>query len=264
MEYSPSAISLYRDCPLSFYFQYIENLREDDEVREDIGADIFGNLFHKAMELIYSEDRSAHQRDKGYIENIVDRAFLDILMMKSEDIRGRDLIIRELLKRYISYTLEADRLVGGLVVMKTEKVYKCRFCIDAQKRLFVTLKGIVDRIDSTEKGNRVVDYKTGRVNAKTGIDPKHLDQLYFYLLLLTAPENRILPGIERVTLDIFYVREGYRKSYREAVPSEESFNAFKGEMRDILLEILNPDSDFVMTEDLTKCGYCPFKDICNR
>ena len=263
-EYSPSAISLYRDCPVRFYFQYIENLREDDEVREEIGADIFGSLFHKAMELIYTDDNSAHHREKRYIESIVDKAFLDILMMKSEDIRGRNLVIRELLKRYVTYTLEADRLVGGLVVMKTEKVYKCRFCIDAQKELFVTLKGIVDRIDSTEIGNRVVDYKTGRVNVKTGIEPKHLDQLYFYLLLLTAPENRILPGIDRVTLDIFYVREGYRKSYREAVPSEESFNAFKEEMKETLLEILNPDADFVMTDDLTKCGYCPFKDICNR
>ncbi|MBE0654035.1 MAG: PD-(D/E)XK nuclease family protein, partial [Bacteroidales bacterium] len=52
---SPSALTTYMDCPLRFYFSYLAGIREEDEASEEIDASGFGSLYHKSMELIYSD-----------------------------------------------------------------------------------------------------------------------------------------------------------------------------------------------------------------
>jgi hypothetical protein len=49
---SPSAINMYINCKLSFYFRYVVGLKAADKVSEDIDSQIFGTLFHEAAQLI--------------------------------------------------------------------------------------------------------------------------------------------------------------------------------------------------------------------
>jgi len=46
---SPSAINTYLDCKLKFFFKYIAEIKETEEIKEEIDAVLFGNLFHYAM-----------------------------------------------------------------------------------------------------------------------------------------------------------------------------------------------------------------------
>ena len=50
---SPSALSLYLRCPLQFFYRYVAGL---DEYKEEDPMDsrLFGNIFHKAAQLLYS------------------------------------------------------------------------------------------------------------------------------------------------------------------------------------------------------------------
>lgn len=50
---SPSAINTYLECKLKFYFKYIAKIKEKEELKEEIDAVLFGNLFHYAIELLY-------------------------------------------------------------------------------------------------------------------------------------------------------------------------------------------------------------------
>ena len=52
---SPSALNEFLNCSLRFYFHHIAGLPQPEEVTEDIDARIFGNLLHKAMQILYGD-----------------------------------------------------------------------------------------------------------------------------------------------------------------------------------------------------------------
>ena len=39
---------------------------------------------------------------------------------------------------------------------------------------------------------------------------------------------------------------------------------YKKELNTLLVEIFDPGVNFTQTDDIRKCGYCPYKGICNR
>ena len=51
---APTSISCYLKCPLKFYIKYIEK-RQDDTPKEDIQANIIGNIIHSTFENFYKE-----------------------------------------------------------------------------------------------------------------------------------------------------------------------------------------------------------------
>ncbi|HBI81011.1 MAG TPA: hypothetical protein DDY04_03450, partial [Bacteroidales bacterium] len=51
---SPSALSEYKNCPLSFFFNRVLSISPPDELEEELDAMGIGSVFHKAMEEIYS------------------------------------------------------------------------------------------------------------------------------------------------------------------------------------------------------------------
>src|SRR5690606_12758921 len=51
---SPSAINVWLDCRLKFYFQYVVQIREREEVQEKIDPAVFGNLAHYSLEFLYT------------------------------------------------------------------------------------------------------------------------------------------------------------------------------------------------------------------
>ncbi|MDR2911702.1 MAG: PD-(D/E)XK nuclease family protein [Alistipes sp.] len=51
---SPSLFFTYVECPLKFYFRGVARLRPDDEVTEGVDSALLGNIFHRAMQLIYT------------------------------------------------------------------------------------------------------------------------------------------------------------------------------------------------------------------
>ena len=42
-------------CRLQFYFKYIAELREQEELSEEVDAPLFGNILHQAMNFLYMD-----------------------------------------------------------------------------------------------------------------------------------------------------------------------------------------------------------------
>ncbi|MGC9344042.1 MAG: PD-(D/E)XK nuclease family protein, partial [Bacteroidales bacterium] len=80
---SPSALTTFMDCSLRFYFSYVAGIKEEDEATEEIDASGFGSLYHKTLELIYSNftgkeitDRIlSEQMEEENIKQHLDQAF---------------------------------------------------------------------------------------------------------------------------------------------------------------------------------------------
>ena len=289
---SPSALNTYLDCKLKFYFQNIAGIRQQDELLEDVDPRLFGNLFHWAAEEIYGrfintiiqkEDLEALLIKKQLIEKAILTAFRNEYYKDNElnevTLTGNNILIAEHLKTYLEQMIRNDLKLVPFRLIGLEREFESSFELKLNKQLHtIKLGGIVDRIDETREGIRIIDYKTGR-NLK--LDFKSMDDLfdrnykerkkevmqtlvYSEIFNRQNPEKTIIPAIYKIDRffdDDFSPRIKFKKQdflYREVA------NDFLKGLENLLHEIFSESNSYTQTPDKRKCTNCPFNKICRR
>lgn len=177
---SPSAINRYLRCPLMFYYSTVCQLREADDDEQEIDNVIFGNIFHRAAELIY-DDLSCHGKrpvtadmidglvkDGAKMEAILDQAFSEKLFKIDRAgyhprYNGLQLLNRNVLLIYLRRLLRIDKANAPFDILALETDFYKEFSFEVNGiRRVIRLGGQVDRLDRVGRQVRVVDYKTGR------------------------------------------------------------------------------------------------------
>jgi CRISPR/Cas system-associated exonuclease Cas4 (RecB family) len=193
---SPSAINTYMKCPLKFYFNYVADLRPDDEVSEDVDKPMFGTIFHYAIQKLYepyigkpfpSTELKKLAENKELITQKLNNAFAVNLFHQPEKdeagniiqygidrrlaLNGTQLINRHVIREFIVNQVTTDTKMaeqlenegGYLQIISQEKKY-------VTKKNDLLLGGYIDRLDLlvSPNGNRIriIDYKTSN-NAHT-------------------------------------------------------------------------------------------------
>lgn len=279
--YSPSAISTYMRCSMKFYYQYIKQLKEEDELTEDIDAVLFGSLFHKTMELTYQEFREQKITQtiindeilKSDLDKIVEEAFKEVVHV--EEIAGKNIIIKEMIKEYAKAVLNYDaRQVSPFIYEGSEGEYEANIEIDENNTL--KIKGIIDRLDKIGDRFRIVDYKTGskkasfkKENIKDMFSQKefntweHVFQLYFYLTILR--ESKKIENADNVLLSLYYVTDLFNRKSSDFEVTEDDCKTFRGQLITLFVDtIWNREESFKLCEDTDFCQNCSFKILCNR
>lgn len=181
---TPTAINRYMRCPLQFYFNYVEGLREPNEEDEDlIDSRMFGNIFHTAAQLLFERmmERSPRimagdidqlLKQRVDIERVVDKAFCMEFFKQSDgkpatsmpELNGLQIINREVIIHYLRLLLQLDRQLTPFTVLRLEADVVVPLHI-ASLGITTTIGGRIDRLDSIihkgEERIRVIDYKTG-------------------------------------------------------------------------------------------------------
>ena len=170
---SASLINNYINCPLQFYFTAVEGLYEEDEVRESVESDLFGSIFHKLMEKIYSRYKSktitpdaltAIAKDDALLTRLLEEAFAEYYFKRKDDPRplvGQHYLIGEILRSYVKQTLEMDKQFTPFEFVAAEYRFGQDMPYRLSDNLIVNFKGIIDRIDRVGDSYRIIDYKTG-------------------------------------------------------------------------------------------------------
>ena len=213
---SPTALNRYLRCPLQFYYNHLADIKEPQQSDEDqIDNRAFGNIFHRAAELIYrritvqsplvrKSDIQDLIKNKHIIEQIVDQSFREELFKSHSEssskpqYNGLQIINREVIISYLEQMLKIDEQLAPFSVIGLE--HKVNIPLSISTNLSITITGIIDRIDRIthlEAGEmiRVVDYKTGRIATQAimgveeifngkNISQKHAD--YYLQTLLYA------------------------------------------------------------------------------
>ncbi len=182
---SPSALNKYLRCPKLFYYDKVVGLKETQTDNID-DRRLFGNIFHKAAELMYSAIRTPQneitkeaislllgKEGSACIQQFVDDAFSQELFNgRKPHYDGLQLINREVVCTLIRQLLKADLELAPFHIEGLEaRAYEdMTFTVNGQERTF-TIGGFIDRLDRiTDDGGgevlRVVDYKTGSKEQK--------------------------------------------------------------------------------------------------
>jgi len=152
------------------------------------------------------------------------------------------------------------------------------------KYLEVYLGGIIDRIDKTNEGIRVLDYKTGKAETKfktienlfdkdTKKQNKAVLQTLIYCMFYDykyAPSEPIIPGIY-ILKDVFSKNYNYKLTENYDYGKNRDINdysVFKDELKkglnNMVMEMFDRNTDFVQTDDDKSCSSCPYKELCHR
>jgi len=288
---SPTAIDMYIDCPLKFYFHHIAKIAEEDEVSDEIDSAGLGNIFHATMYSLYKNyigkeikkvDLQEITKNKKLIEESILEAFNEYFLKKENgkasllDIQGKNIIVYNVILKYINNLLEYDMGIAPFTMLYLENSVESKVEIN-KKTMSISIGGIIDRVDEKDNYLRVIDYKTGgKNNIKTKMIAELFDhsierrnspllQTLIYSSIISKTNTKsIIPGL-------YYIRELFDKDYDWKIKSDKenvTFDAVKNEfeegLQQIIEEIFNREFEFHQTEFDEKCSYCNFREICER
>ena len=291
--FSASSLNKYLDCPLRFYYEEVEGIREQDDVVEDVDAGIFGTIFHRVMEAVYNpfvgrvvtqEDLQAKRLFGERGERLDDWVTAAFAHEHIHEIAGQNLILKELVAHLVKQVVAVDRRLasrsGGIHILGTERKEDFPVSLPVSGRK-VRLFGAIDRIDSCVPGiERIVDYKSGKVDndncrevsdlfdvSKGSNRPGVAFQLHFYALLM----NRIHPGrLVRYDPCIYSLRSIFTEEPKSYEIASDRIEAFETQLLSLIEEIFDPALPFEPRPDIGEdpgksvCRFCNFKRLCNR
>lgn len=273
VRWSASTLSAYINCPLQFYFKKIARLREQDEIEDNLDSAGFGNVFHKAMELIYKNEKvitvSVIDRLVPQIKDVVKKAFQLEFSGAQNGPEGRNLILVKAIEKLVEKVLDHDRADAPFSIFMAEMFSNFKLEINPIAGL-ADFTGKIDRVDDMNGYMRILDYKTGKTDFNKNTEtedlfsnPKHqiLFQTFFYGLMISKnyPGRKIKLGIyplKKISTGIIYPKKEFLQ--------EEELLKFEDHLKLLMTEIYNKDIPFAQTEDTDRCQYCEFRGICNR
>ncbi len=292
---SASMWKKYLTCPLDFYFRYVMEFGEEDSVEEEIENSTFGTFIHDTLEELYTPfarvDANGEERKPPpppLRSTDIERMLKDFRLVLEQQFmrhfngdkeaftKGKNLLSYqmaiELTERFLRSELNFLALQTEPVYIEAlEQEYESMIEVEVNGQVKkVHLRGFIDRIDRIGDKVRIIDYKSGKVQATdvefrlkdTDVESiveslasrKHLLQLIQYAWLYRekhgiVPESSIISfisgGNQPFTLDT------------RQVPLEEVVNDYPQYIAQILKELYDPEIPFVHTEQqFSYCQYC--------
>ena len=282
---TPTAINVFQRCPVQFYYRYVCALREPDlpDDEQELDNRIFGNIFHEAADIIYSQlpkdiERpmlTALLQQPATIARAVDEAFHRLL--PDRPVGGLHLINREVIIHYLRQLITIDIRLTPFTIIGLE--------CDVQRPLTIgslqtTIGGRIDRLDRMNDGSiRVVDYKTGSKRPKFLADVddifrrekihEHSDyylQTFVYSDIVRSQYNCA------VSPALLFIQHASTENYdptlcfgkqriSDVADYTARFNELLGETLD---DIFSADNAFVPTDDQRICRTCPYALLCGK
>ena len=171
--FSPSALTNYLYNPYQFYTQKILKLSEYKEVEETVASNTMGTIIHDTLDALYqpyigqflSLDNLKEMFAK--VDELVSFYFKEHFH-NSDVFTGKNRLIFEVSKDYVNRFLENEKTLvsenNQLKIIATEENLETTIEIESFD-FPIKIRGQVDRIDELNGVTRIIDYKTGKVEA---------------------------------------------------------------------------------------------------
>ncbi|MEI9920625.1 MAG: PD-(D/E)XK nuclease family protein [Bacteroidota bacterium] len=288
---SPSSLNDYIECSLRFYLKQVAQMKEADEVEEEVDARVLGSILHDVAFWLYGELRDKRNGlvnaedlsvSDEQIDRLIDRAFREFYHMKEDEpvvYEGKRIVVKEIVKTFLRKVLERDSEHAPFEIRMLEEDFNEKIDLPSGKR--VRVGGKIDRADATRGTVRIVDYKTGVDELKFDNivslfdgESKHnkaafqtILYAYVYFLHHNSPTEKIQPGLmNRNSLfgkDFkFGLKVGNDREPMEDV--KPMLQEFGQRLHDVVGEIFNPFIPFKQTSNTKSCMYCLYKSLCRR
>lgn len=301
--FSPTAFSTYLRCPIRFFYRYISETREPDDTEEGvIDNRTFGNVFHRAAQLMYEQllprdmitthdiDQLLYPQNSSKLVTVISQAVAEELFHLPEGTRrhprlnGMQLISTQVVETYLRQLLRIDRQLAPFCVVAHEHDVRQMMTVELSSGEIrkLTIGGRIDRIDLVGNTLRVVDYKTGSSQQRPvatvddifnpgNVRLRHTDyylqaMLYSRILQQTYPQA----SGKHVSPALLFVQHAGAKDYNPVLSiggnSIDDISIlgedFDCHLQQLAAEILDTETPFCPTSDKARCTTCAYRMLC--
>ena len=286
-KFSPSSLNVYLSCPLSFYYRNVLDVREEEEVSEDLDAAKFGNILHHTMEDLYKPfvgkvlNADSIKEVRKRVVNSIKRSFARYYGQEYSgdfSLEGKNILGLEIINNYVLKILEKDELACPFEIVGLEQKYSYDLPINLSgKQVKVGLKGIIDRVDRVNGVIRIMDYKTGKDESSFKDIPglfdssddkrnKAIFQTFFYAYLFLKNNIQFKDG--PIISGLYNLKELYSPNFDPRIKLKAHRGStciddilpfigdYEAHLSGLIREIYDPDIPFMHREDQDKCFYC--------
>ncbi len=287
---SASAMNKYLACPLDFYYRYLADLGEDQDVEEELEANTFGTFIHDTLEELYTP--YAHYTSDGtkktptppplsvsgidtmisQYKQILHKQFMkhfngdESLFLKGKNLLSYEMamaITRNLLLEEREFVNKSSEPID-IIMLEMKLTKSIEIEVNGTKKL-IHFSGLVDRIDKVGNNYRVIDYKSGKVTEKdvkfkqldTPIlsfkNCKHAVQLALYCLFFKERFNHF--PAEAKIISLVDVKANYNLNIEDGT-TDDVCNSLVDLVTDIITELYETEEVISHNPDSKYCSYC--------
>ncbi|RIA11036.1 PD-(D/E)XK nuclease superfamily protein [Flavobacteriaceae bacterium MAR_2010_72] len=272
--FSPSSLTNYIRNPIDLYYEKILGIKPFEELEETVAANTLGSVIHHTLETLYTPIINQFL-SKDYITSLKPliaptvKAHFKSLFKDGDFSKGKNLIVFEIAKRYVSNflekELEAINAGNTIKIIGLEVPYGTYLNLP-ELDFPVRLKGTVDRIDEFNGVTRIIDYKSGKViqSQIEIVDWEDLltdytkfsksFQVLSYAYLLHQQDTNCLPveggiiSFKNLQGDYFLKfgkKDSSRSRTKDQLINQDTLEAFFIQLKKLILELCNPKIPFV-------------------
>jgi len=241
MRVSYSSVETYQNCPLKYKFREIDKIPEPKSKEA-----IFGTLIHSVMKYIHTPSLlapSAEQALDYFAKSWNSEVYENEMEERAAFTQGVTMI-----QNYYSHNKPSDYTIVDL---------ESRFAIeiDAKETNKHIVSGIIDRIDKTEDGYEIIDYKTTRkMPSQDKVDNNIQLSIYLKAFLNRYPKEN--ERLDKITVSLYYLKHGVKLSSKRTVEQLAVLEkTFLGVIKSIEAEKFDP-----LLSPL--CDWCGYQKIC--
>ncbi len=241
MRISYSTFDSYRNCPLKYKFKEIDKIKEPKSKEA-----IFGTLIHSVLKYIHTPailaptiDQALDYFSKGWNSEVYENE----LEERSAFSQGVTII-----QNYITHNHPNDYTIIDL---------ESHFSIDIGDEITGkhTISGIIDRIDKTEDGYEIIDYKTTRkMPSQDKVDNDIQLSVYLKAFLDRYPKE--IDHLDKITVSLYYLKHGVKLSSKR---TKEQLEALEKSFLDVIKSIEEAKFEPMLSP---LCDWCGYQNIC--
>ncbi len=277
-EYTATSLDTYLKCPLKFYYRYILDLKEKDEVAEEIDSLDVGNLVHRALGQFFKPVIGSKLKKEDLDEARLERAVGEVFEKAyGANLKGSAYLVKrqvtEQLREFIqNYQLPLLTAQPIDILGVEEEISVVR-----DEHMF---SGRIDRIERRGDEIFIIDYKISSDDTRYKIKRKKFDlenpgtwsdsigsiQLPMYSLLYSqwagVSAEKIVPMyllLGKVSID--------EKIESRLEPEDEARGSTHEALQKVIMSLVREINDasvpFRPTEDQKRnCPECAYQAIC--
>jgi putative RecB family exonuclease len=231
VQLSYSAIAAYDDCPRQYWYRHIQQL----PVVQSAEA-VHGVILHEVLRRAGELRRGGKKVTAVALRAIHDEVWRTFPFPDSRRAPA--------FKRNGAAELEAFRSRGGFEGAPAYLEQPFEVAVDGWK-----LRGVIDRIDQTEEGWKIIDYKSGRPIARRKRDL----QVALYALGASAAMH-----LEPLDLEVVYLASGESLQVEDAARLVREAEARGTEVADGIRA-----GRFPSKPERRRCRLCPYRLACS-
>lgn len=240
MRISYSALDSYQNCSLKYKFQNIDHIKTPKSKEA-----VFGTIIHDTMKFIHTPSILSPTVDQAmeHFSNAWNPTVFD-----SED--QERAAFSQGVKIIQDYYQKNNPANFNIVDLES------RFQIEiGTKKAPHIVSGIIDRIDKTENGYEIIDYKTTKKMPSQDKVDNDL-QLSVYLQAFLARYPKEIANIDKLTVSLYFLKHGVKLS---ATRTLEQLKKSEQLFLDVIAQIESGKFEPNITP---LCDWCGYQNIC--